>query len=184
MWHMPTREEMDPAVSENSLGHLYPNYWNDRILLIHFSSLFSLWTETAKSVQLLATGWMIRGSNPGTGMGFCSSRNVHTKFGAHTVSCSKWIRGFFPRAERPEHEVNHSPLSSTEVKNKWSFTSDLPIYLHGVNRDNCFSVLLYSNLMYCIVLYCIVLYCIVLYSIVLYSIVLYSILFYSIRSFL
>jgi hypothetical protein len=33
---------------------------------------------------------------------------------------------------RPEHETDHSPPSSAEVKDAWSYTSTLPIRLHDV----------------------------------------------------
>jgi hypothetical protein len=33
------------------------------------------------------------------------------------------------------HEVDHSPPSSAEVKNAWSYTSTPPIRLHGVVLD-------------------------------------------------
>ena len=40
--------------------------------------------------------------------------------------------------------VNYSPVSSTEVKNDWSFTSSSPVCLCGVDRGNfiCFLPLL------------------------------------------
>jgi hypothetical protein len=34
--------------------------------------------------------------------------------------------------KRPGHEAHHSPPSSVEVKNEWSYTSTPPIRLHGV----------------------------------------------------
>jgi len=34
--------------------------------------------------------------------------------------------------KRPRFEADHSPLSSDEVKNVWSYTSILPIRLHGM----------------------------------------------------
>jgi hypothetical protein len=34
--------------------------------------------------------------------------------------------------KRPGRETDHSPLSSAEVKNAWSYTSTPPIRLHGV----------------------------------------------------
>jgi len=34
-----------------------------------------------------------------------------------------------------EHEVDHSPVSSTEVRNEWICTSAAPICLHSVDRD-------------------------------------------------
>ena len=36
----------------------------------------------------------------------------------------------------PVCEVNHSPTTSAEVKNEWSYTSTLPIWLHGVDIEN------------------------------------------------
>jgi hypothetical protein len=36
-------------------------------------------------------------------------------------------RGSFPEVKWPEREVNHSPPSSAEVKNEWSFTSIPPL---------------------------------------------------------
>ena len=38
--------------------------------------------------------------------------------------------------KRPGREVNHSPPSSDEVKNEWSYVSTPPIRLHGVDREN------------------------------------------------
>jgi hypothetical protein len=36
------------------------------------------------------------------------------------------------RVKRQGRETDHSPPSSTEVKNVWSYTSTFPIRLHGV----------------------------------------------------
>jgi hypothetical protein len=41
-------------------------------------------------------------------------------------------RGSFPGVKRPVREADHSLPSSAEVKNAWSYTSTLPIRLHGV----------------------------------------------------
>jgi len=35
----------------------------------------------------------------------------------------------------PKHESDHSPLSSAEVMNEWSYKSSPPIHLHSVHRD-------------------------------------------------
>jgi hypothetical protein len=35
-------------------------------------------------------------------------------------------RGSFPGVKRPGREADHSPQSSAEVKNAWSYTSTLP----------------------------------------------------------
>ena len=40
--------------------------------------------------------------------------------------------------KRPEHQVDHSPPTETEVKNEWSYTSTPLISLHDVNTDNFF----------------------------------------------
>jgi hypothetical protein len=34
--------------------------------------------------------------------------------------------------KRPLREADHSPPSSAEVKNAWSYTSTTPVRLHGV----------------------------------------------------
>jgi hypothetical protein len=49
---------------------------------------------------------------------------------AHPARCS------FPGVKQQGREVNHSPPSSAEVKNEWSYTSTLPTCLHGVDREN------------------------------------------------
>ena len=36
---------------------------------------------------------------------------------------------------RPRHVVDHSPPSSTNVKNVWSNTSGPPVCLNGVDKD-------------------------------------------------
>jgi hypothetical protein len=36
------------------------------------------------------------------------------------------------RGKRSEHEADHSPPSSAEVKNAWSYASTFPISLQGV----------------------------------------------------
>ena len=44
-------------------------------------------------------------------------------------------RFFFLGVSRPDCEVGHSPLSSSQVKTEWSCTSASPAYLRGVLRD-------------------------------------------------
>jgi hypothetical protein len=46
---------------------------------------------------------------------------------------SNWYWGLFPPGlNRPGRVADHSPPSSVEVKSAWSYTSTLPIRLHGV----------------------------------------------------
>jgi hypothetical protein len=45
----------------------------------------------------------------------------------------QWVPGALSLGvKRPGHEADHSPPSSAEVKNAWSYTSTLPIRIHGV----------------------------------------------------
>ena len=44
---------------------------------------------------------------------------------------------FLPGSKAWEHNVDHSPLSSVEVKNDWSFTSTTPVCLLSMDDDNC-----------------------------------------------
>jgi hypothetical protein len=44
-------------------------------------------------------------------------------------------RGSSPGVKRPGREVNHSPPSSDDVKNKWSYTSTALICLNNVDRE-------------------------------------------------
>jgi hypothetical protein len=45
-------------------------------------------------------------------------------------------RGILPGSKVARHEADHSPPSSTEIKNDWSYDSTPPIYLHGMHRGN------------------------------------------------
>jgi hypothetical protein len=45
----------------------------------------------------------------------------------------QWVLGAVsPGVKQQEREADHSPTSSAEVKNSWSYTSTHPIRLHGV----------------------------------------------------
>ena len=68
----------------------------------------------AQSVQLLATGWTVRGSNPG---GVRFSAPVQTGPGTHSASCTMGT-GSFPGVERPGRGVDHPHTSSAEVKER------------------------------------------------------------------
>ena len=69
----------------------------------------------AQPVQRLATGWTVRGSNPGEGARF--SAPIQTGPGAHPASY-KIGTGSFPGVKRPRRGVVHSTLSSAEVKER------------------------------------------------------------------
>jgi hypothetical protein len=41
----------------------------------------------------------------------------------------------FPGLRQPRHQVNHSPPSSAEVKNEWSYTSTPPLCFYSTDRE-------------------------------------------------
>jgi hypothetical protein len=68
---------------------------------------------------------------------FFFSKIVQTVSGTHPASYSMCFVVLALGLKWPGHEVTHVPPSSDVAKNKWSYTSALPVYLHGVDRDNC-----------------------------------------------
>jgi hypothetical protein len=45
----------------------------------------------------------------------------------------QWVPGILSLGvKRPGREADHSPPSSAEIKNEWSYTSTPPTCLHGV----------------------------------------------------
>jgi len=50
-------------------------------------------------------------------------RHIREKLTEITQNVAGWERGSLPWAKRLVREVDHSPLSSAEVKNEWSYTS-------------------------------------------------------------
>jgi hypothetical protein len=63
---------------------------------------------------------------------FSLHHRVQKGSGAHSASYPVGITNSFPGVKRPGREADHSPPSSAEVKNAWSYTSTAPIRLHGV----------------------------------------------------
>jgi hypothetical protein len=75
-------------------------------------------------------------------LGFISRRaqdiflqNVYAGSGPHVALCYVETLCLFPRGKvgGGGREIDHSLLSSAEVKNKWSYTSSAP-RLHGLDR--------------------------------------------------
>jgi hypothetical protein len=59
-----------------------------------------------------------------TGAGnFSVHHRVQTGSGAHTAYCPMGTGVLSPGVKRPGCETGHSPPSSAEVKNTWSYTS-------------------------------------------------------------
>jgi hypothetical protein len=63
-------------------------------------------------------------------------KTLHTasrKVVGPTQPPTQWVPGALSLGvKRPGSEADHSPPSSAEVKNAWSYTSTPPIRLHGV----------------------------------------------------
>ena len=74
----------------------------------------------AQLVQRLATAWTVQGWNGGKK--FVSSPESTNQFWGLAILPWNGYRGSFPG-----RNFDHSPPSSAEVKNKWSYTS-LPLY--------------------------------------------------------
>ena len=84
----------------------------------------------------IATGWIIRGLNPGKGKRFCFLITFHTAPGAH-LSLYWMCTGVTSSAVRWSGPgVNRSSPSRAEVKIEWICTSVPPIHLHYVAREN------------------------------------------------
>jgi hypothetical protein len=66
-------------------------------------------------------------------MGFLFLRQlVKTDFGVHPASYPMRTGALSPGVKRPGRKDNHSPPSSAEVKNAWSYVTTPPIHLHGL----------------------------------------------------
>jgi hypothetical protein len=64
-----------------------------------------------------------------------TSKSIHTGSEAQPAPYSGH-QCYLPEIKRPGREVDHSHLSSAEVKNERNYTSASPIYLHCIDRDN------------------------------------------------
>jgi hypothetical protein len=63
---------------------------------------------------------------------FSLHQRVQNGSGTHPATYPRGTRGSFPGVKRLVREADHSPQSSAEVKNAWSYTFTPPIRLHGV----------------------------------------------------
>jgi hypothetical protein len=79
----------------------------------------------------LRAGWSGFRVPPGA-ENFSLHHRVQTGSGAHPASSTQWIPGALSLGvKRPGLGADHSPPSSTGVKNAWNYTSP-PIRLHGI----------------------------------------------------
>jgi hypothetical protein len=97
------------------------------------------------SLSNSTNGFSRYGEKPGCGLddrGSVSGRcyvgsfsldlRVQTGSGAHPASCPVGTRGSYPGGKAAGSWTDHSPLSSAEVKNVWSYISIPPLCLHGM----------------------------------------------------
>jgi hypothetical protein len=61
--------------------------------------------------------------------------NIQTGSRVRSAYCSV-VPDFFSGVKRQGRELYHSPSSSAEHNNEWSYTSIPPIFLHGVDMAN------------------------------------------------
>jgi hypothetical protein len=99
--------------------------------------IFILCTLNQDSSVGIALGYGLddRGSSvrfPAGAGNFSLHHRVLNGSGTHPASYSMGNRGFFLGVKQPGREADHSPSSSAEVKNAWSYTSIPLIRLHGV----------------------------------------------------
>jgi hypothetical protein len=117
-----------------------PNF-STSILFAKFSKVYKIQrkikgTGIIQSVNRAVYGLDDWGSVPGRGSRriFSPHRRIQTGSGA-TQPPIQWVLGeLFSGVKRPEHEADHCPPSSVEVKNAWSYTSTLQ-YVNGVELN-------------------------------------------------
>jgi hypothetical protein len=73
----------------------------------------------AQSVQRLATGWSVRGSNPGRDEIFRTRPN--RPWGSPRLLCNEYRVS--PGAKRPRRDADHALPSSAEVERVYTYTS-------------------------------------------------------------
>ena len=110
-------------------------------MTIYFSTVQYRVGRVAQSVQRLATGWTVRGSNPGGGEIFCTCPDrpwgpSSLLYNGHRV---------FPGGEeRPGCDADPSPPSSAMVKKGQSYTSTRPMGCTACTEPQC----LYKGALY------------------------------------
>ena len=87
-----------------------------------------LWAGMAESVQWLATGWMVRESNPSGGRDFPP---VQTGPGAHQDYCTVGT-GSFPGGKASGMWLYHPPHLAPRLKKELSYSSTPRLWFHGL----------------------------------------------------
>jgi len=76
----------------------------------------------------LGTEWRVRYLNPSSGKRFSFFQNCKARLWGPPILLLSGYRVYFPDEDRPDREVDYSPASSSEVKNKRICTS-VPSFL-------------------------------------------------------
>jgi hypothetical protein len=92
-------------------------------------SFHSEWDGIAQSVQRLAMGWTVRGSNPGGARFFAP---VQTGPGAHPASYTMGNGSIFLGLSDRGVELTTHPHLAPRLKKEYSYTSTPPLGLHGL----------------------------------------------------
>jgi hypothetical protein len=105
--------------------------------MLNVNQLFASWVSLLHlfSDMSFATGWtigvLVFDSRQGLGI-FLFTTASRPTLGSTQPSIQSVPGAVSLAVKRPGREADHSPPSSAEVKNAWSYTSTPPIRLHGV----------------------------------------------------
>lgn len=86
----------------------------------------------------------VRGMNTGRDKFFSSPKRSDRLCGSPSL-LYKGKRHFIPGVKRAGREIDHSPTSSAEIKNGWTYASSPSICLHCMDKDNRPFLLLHSS---------------------------------------
>ena len=103
------------------------------------STSTGVWAAKDQSVQRLATGWTVRGSNPGGGKIFRTRPDrpwdpPSLLYNGNQVS--------LPGVKRSGRGVNHPPHLAPRLKKKYSYLPPPPVGLHGLFQGKFYLYLL------------------------------------------
>jgi hypothetical protein len=108
------------------------NTWTNKINLNYICNCFRSRSSSVNIVTTLRAGRQLFDSRQG--VEFCFHNRVQIGSGAKPASHRTGAGDTFPRTKRPERESDHSPPSSAEVRNAWSYSSTPYIF-----KTWCFS---------------------------------------------
>ena len=94
-----------------------------------------MWVGICRSVQRFATGWTVRGSNPGVGKIFRIRPDL--PWGPTKPAIQK-IPGLSLGVKRPWRDNDHSPDLAPKLKAEYSYTSIHPLGLHGLSQGELY----------------------------------------------